>query len=180
MDRRDFLKIASTAGLGVAAASLPFSEAKAVEYKGTFWVTINAGGGWDVTSFCDPKGAKGNAPGDDPEPMNHYLAKDIGTAVGSNSGMKYAPDPAGANKAFFDKYCKDLMVLNSVDTSTNSHEVGSRVTWSGTLVENKASFAALVAGAYGGSLPMAYITNGGYDVAAGVVAVTRVNNPDAI
>jgi len=94
--------------------------------------------------------------------------------------MQYAPDPAGNNKAFFDKYYKDLMVLNGVDTSTNSHDVGSRVTWSGTLVENKASFAALVAGAYGGWLPMAYITNGGYDVAAGVVAVTRVGNIDAV
>jgi hypothetical protein len=178
MDRRDFLKIASTAGLGVAAASLPFSsDASAETYTGTFWVTINAGGGWDVTSFCDPKGSKGMT---DVDPMNHYLATDIGTAVGSASNMKYAPDPAGNNKAFFDKYCKDLCVLNGVDTSTNSHEVGSRVTWSGTLVENKASFAALVAGANGGSLPMAYITNGGYDVAAGVVAVTRVGNVDAV
>jgi len=178
MDRRDFLKIASTAGLGVAAASLPFSsDASAETYTGTFWVTINAGGGWDPTSFCDPKGSKGMT---DPDPMNHYLATDIGTAVGSTSGMQYAPDPDGNNKAFFDKYCKDLMVLNGVDTSTNSHEVGSRVTWSGTLVENKASFAALVAGAYGNALPMAYITNGGYDVSAGVVAVTRVGNVDAV
>jgi hypothetical protein len=178
MDRRDFLKIASTAGLGVAAASLPFSsDASAEQYTGTFYVTVNAGGGWDPTSFCDPKGATSDT---DPDPMNHYLASTIGTAAGSTSGMKYAPDPAGANKLFFDKYCKDLMVLNGVDTSTNSHDVGSRVTWSGTLVENKASFAALVAGAFGGSLPMAYITNGGYDVAAGVVAVTRVGNIDAV
>jgi uncharacterized protein (DUF1501 family) len=178
MDRRDFLKIASTAGLGVAAAGLPFaSDAAAAPYEGTFWVTINAGGGWDVTSFCDPKGSTGP---DDPDPMNHYLKTDIGTAVGSASKMQYAPDPDGANKAFFDKYAKDLMVLNGVDNSTNSHDVGSRVTWSGTLVENKASFAALVAGAYGSALPMAYVTNGGYDVAAGVVAVTRVGNIDAV
>jgi hypothetical protein len=178
MDRRDFLKIASTAGLGVAAASLPFSsDASAEPYAGTLYVTVNASGGWDPTSFCDPKGASSDT---DPDPMNHYLASTIGTAVGSASGMKYAPDPAGANKAFFDKYAKDLLVLNGVDTSTNSHDVGSRVTWSGTLVENKASFAALAAGAYGGSLPMAYITNGGYDVAAGVVAVTRVGNVDAV
>lgn len=174
MDRRDFLKIASTAGLGVAAASLPFaSDASAEQYTGTLYITINAGGGWDVTSFCDPKGSTGPM---DPSPMNHYLATDIGTA----GNLKYAPDPDGNNKLFFDKYYPDLMVLNGVDTSTNSHDVGSRVTWSGTLVENKASFAALVAGAYGGSLPMAYITNGGYDVAAGVVAVTRVGNIDAV
>jgi hypothetical protein len=151
MDRRDFLKIASTAGLGVAAANLPFSGRAdaAGPYTGTLYVTIHASGGWDVTSFCDPKGSTGPM---DSNPMNHYLAADIGTAVGSASGMKYAPTPE--NKLFFDKYAKDLMVINGLDTSTNSHDVGTRVTWSGTLVENKASFAALVAAAAGGSLPI--------------------------
>lgn len=177
MDRRDFLKITSAAGLGVAAANVPFaSKAGAgTPYTGTLWVTLNASGGWDVTSHCDPKGSTGP---NDPAPMNHYLATDIGTAVGSKSGMKYAP--SAENKAFFDKYASDLMVINGMDTSTNSHDVGSRVTWSGTLVENKASFAALVASAAGESLPMSYISYGGYDVTGGAVAVTRVGNLDAI
>ncbi|MDI1451657.1 DUF1501 domain-containing protein [Polyangium sp. 6x1] len=180
MDRRDFLKIASMAGLGVAASTIPFaSNAGAAPYTGKFWVMIHAGGGWDVTSHCDPKGATGE---NDPDPMNHYLASTIGTAVGSKSKlpMRYAPDPAGANKAFFDKYVNDLVVLNGVDTSTNSHDVGTRVTWAGTLAENKASFAALAAAVAGGALPMAYISYGGYDTTAGTVAVTRVGNIDAI
>lgn len=177
MDRRDFLKITSMAGLGVAAASLPLaSRAGASEpYTGTLYVTMHASGGWDVTSFCDPKGSTGP---DDPNPMNKYLKTDIGTAVGSASKMQYAPTPE--NQAFFDKYAKDLMVINGLDTSTNSHDVGTRVTWSGTLVENKASFAALVAAAAGGSLPMSYISYGGYDTTGGTVAVTRVGNLDAI
>ncbi len=180
MDRRDFLKIASTAGLGIAAGSIPFStNAGAAPYTGKFWVMIHCGGGWDVTSGCDPKGSKGP---DDPDKMNNYLATDIGTAVGSTSKvkMRYAPDPAGANKAFFDKYVNDLLVMNSVDTSTNSHDVGTRVTWAGTLTENKPSFGALVAAAAGGGLPMSYVSYGGYDTTAGTVAVTRVGNIDAI
>jgi hypothetical protein len=156
---------------------LPFaSKAGAGEpYTGTLYVTLHASGGWDVTSFCDPKGSTGMS---DPNPMNHYLATEIGTAVGSASGMRYAP--SAENKAFFDKYAKDLMVLNGVDTSTNSHDVGTRVTWSGTLVENKASFAALVASAAGSAQPMSYISYGGYDVTGGTVAVTRVGNLEAI
>lgn len=177
MDRRDFLKLTSAAGLGVAAANVPFaSQAGAgTPYTGTLYVTLHASGGWDVTSHCDPKGSTGP---DDPAPMNHYLATDIGTAVGSASGMRYAPTPE--NKVFFDKYAKDLMVINGLDTSTNSHDVGTRVTWSGTLTENKASFAALVAAHAGGSLPMSYISYGGYDVTGGAVAVTRVGNLEAI
>jgi uncharacterized protein (DUF1501 family) len=177
MDRRDFLKLTSMAGLGVAAANLPFSGSASAgaPYTGPLYVTIHASGGWDVTSFCDPKGSTGP---DDPNPMNHYLATDIGTAAGSTSGMRYAPTPE--NQAFFDKYAKDLMVINGLDTSTNSHDVGTRVTWSGTLVENKASFAALVAAAAGGAQPMSYISYGGYDVTGGAVAVTRVGNLGAI
>lgn len=177
MDRRDFLKLTSAAGLGVAAANMPFaSKANAgAPYTGPLYVTMHASGGWDVTSFCDPKGSTG---ANDPDPMNNYLATDIGTAAGSTSGMRYAP--SDANKAFFDKYAKDLMILNGVDTSTNSHDVGTRVTWSGTLTENKASFAALVAAAAGEAQPMSYISYGGYDVTAGTVAVTRVGNLEAI
>ncbi len=176
MDRRDFLKLASTAGLGVAVGSLPFAtNAKAAPYTGTFYVTVNAGGGWDPTSFCDPKGAKSES---DPDPMNHYLASTIGKVP--NSPIQYAPDPDGNNKAFFEKHASELMIINGIDTSTNSHDVGSRVTWSGSLLENKPSFAALVAGVAGASLPMAYVSNGGYDTTAGVVAVTRVGNVGAV
>jgi hypothetical protein len=156
---------------------MPFASkaGASTPYTGTLYVTLHASGGWDVTSHCDPKGSTGP---NDPNPMNHYLATDIGTVVGSKSGMRYAPSPE--NKAFFDKYASDLMVINGMDTSTNSHDVGTRVTWSGTLVENKASFAALVASAAGESLPMSYISYGGYDVTGGAVAVTRVGNLDAI
>lgn len=177
MDRRDFLKLTSAAGLGVAAANMPFaSKANAgAPYTGPLYVTMHASGGWDVTSFCDPKGSTGP---DDPSPMNHYLQTAIGTAASSKNGMRYAP--SDGNKAFFDKYAKDLMVLNGVDTSTNSHDVGTRVTWSGTLTENKASFAALVAASAGEAQPMSYISYGGYDVTAGTVAVTRVGNLEAI
>ena len=56
MRRRDFLKLMGAAGLSVA---LPWPRsralAQAAPYTGPFFVTIAAEGGWDVTSFCDPK-----------------------------------------------------------------------------------------------------------------------------
>lgn len=175
MERRDFLKMASMAGLGVVAGGLPLAgDAKAeAAYEGTLWITIHAGGGWDPTSLCDPKGSQGMA---DTDPMNHYLATDIGNA----GAFQYAPDPAGANQLFFEKYANRLMVINGIDTQTNSHDVGTRITWSGSLIENRPSFSALVAAHYGSKLPMGFISNGGYDTTAGVVAVTRVGDQNVI
>jgi len=176
MERRDFLKMASLADLGVVVGGLPYADdakAEGTAYTGPLWIMIHAGGGWDPTSLCDPKGSQGMA---DTDPMNHYLATDIGTA----GPFKYAPDPAGANQAFFEKYSSRLMVINGIDTQTNSHDVGTRITWSGSLLENRPSFAALVAAHYGSKLPMGFISNGGYDVTGGVVAVTRVGDQNVI
>jgi len=176
MERRDFIKMASLAGLGVVVGGLPLAndaKAEGTAYTGPLWIMIHAGGGWDPTSLCDPKGSQGMA---DTDPMNHYLATDIGTA----GAFKYAPDPAGANQLFFEKYASRLMVINGIDTQTNSHDVGTRITWSGSLIENRPAFAALVAAHHGSTLPMGFISNGGYDVTAGVVAVTRVGDQNVI
>lgn len=166
MERRDFLKLASMAGLGVAFAGPLAGRASAADpYTGKLFLFIHASGGWDPTSFCDPKGSQG---ADDADPMNHYLATDIEAA----GNIKYAP--VGGNQAFFQKYYERLLVVNGIDVSTNSHDAGTRVTWCGTLREGKPSFGALLAGVYGPTLPMAYISNGGYDYTAGVAAITRV------
>jgi len=180
MERRDFLKLASMAGLGVAVGNIPFMRgAKAAEpYTGPLWIMLHAGGGWDVTSFCDPKGA--SSP-DEMDPMNNYLASEIKSA-GPGGVIKYAPpqNVGGPTDLFFTTHGDKILVINGIDCATNSHDVGTRVTWSGTLMENRPSFAALVAGAAAPDQPMAFISNGGYDSTAGVVAATRVGNIDAI
>ncbi|MEW5848678.1 MAG: DUF1501 domain-containing protein [Myxococcota bacterium] len=172
MDRRDFLKAAAAAGLAVVA---PFATRKlrAEPYTGTFWILVNASGGWDPTGFCDPKGAQS---ADEQNPMNrNYLAADIRTAGGGSSPIRYAP--IGGNEAFFEKYYQRLLVINGVDTATNGHDSGSRFTWSGKLIEGFPSFGALVASAAARDKPMSFISNGGYDVTSGLVAPTRSSNP---
>ena len=173
MLRRDFLKVASLAGVAViGGVELVVHDARADgPYKGPLFLQVHASGGWDPTSFCDPKGCTDPK---DPKRVNNYLSKDIGQA----GSIRYAP--VAANEAFFQKHHAKLCVVNGVDNATNSHDVGTRHTWSGSLLENRPAFGALAAGAFSPTSPLAFITNGGYDVTAGVVPLTRVGNLEAI
>ncbi|WP_437668553.1 DUF1501 domain-containing protein [Sorangium sp. So ce131] len=170
MERRDFLKLASMAGLGVVAAGALSRDAAAADpYSGPLWINVHAGGGWDPTSLCDPKGAQSAAEQETRDAMNRsYLAADIGDA----GNLRFAP--VGALPAFFKKHYSRLLVINGIDTGTNSHDAGVRNTWSGTLRDGKPGFAALVAGVRGGALPMGFISNGGYETTANLVPVTRM------
>ena len=189
MDRRKFLSLASLAGLAVASPDafgrpgrpedLEKKNNPLAAYKGPLYIMVNAGGGWDPTSLCDPKG--GNGP-DDPDAMNHsYLTSDIGKTA---SGIRYAPlgdmDRPNYFRDFFEKHDKELLVINGVDMQTNGHETGSTHTWSGRLASGYPSFAALVAAVYGRDLPMSYLSFGGYDNTDGQVARTRSGNTQAL
>ena len=178
MNRRDFLKLAGLAGLTVIPGSSAIGGGgigrpplTPLAYEGPFWIFVNAGGGWDPTSLCDPKGASSM---DDPDPMNNYLTSDILTA----GNISYAP--VGGNQAFFDKYYQDLLIINGLDMQTNGHDSGARHTWSGRLVEGFPSLAALIAATAGPELPMSYLSFGGYDLTAGLVALTRSGNTNAL
>ena len=187
MDRRKFLSIASLAGLAVASSSAsgrpgtitkqptPLFES----YKGPLYIMVNAGGGWDPTSLCDPKGSRSE---DDPEAMNRsFRTEDIGKTA---SGIRYAPlgneERPNAFRDFFEKHDKELLILNGVDMATNGHDTGSRHVWSGRLAEGYPSFAALVAAVHGRDLAMSYLSFGGYDDTQGQVARTRSGNTQAL
>ena len=177
MERRDFLKLASLTGLAVAAGDSTESYAG---YAGPLWIMIHAGGGWDVTSVCDPKGDA--PPGG--APMNHYPT----SAIKSAGNIPYAPLQLGAlngmaytaNDDFFNANYQDLVVINGIDNATNSHDAGTRVTWAGTLVEGKPTVAALIAAALLPGKPMSFVTFGGYDATDGVTGAVRLGNLDAM
>lgn len=174
MDRRDFLKLASAAGISVVSPVV-YGERGLKEpprnsyapYEGTLFLFVNAGGGWDPTSLCDPKGA---AYADDPERMNNYLTDDIMSA----GNIRYAP--MGGNQAFFDKYYDRTLVVNGIDMLTNGHDQGNRHTWSGRLSEGYPSMAAFFAASFGVEQPLAFLSFGGYSETAGLVARTRSGN----
>lgn len=178
MERRDFFKIAALAGMGVvsthasAGSDLGGRRRRSVEpYAGSFFVTVNASGGWDPTHLCDPKGA---ASADEVSPINNYLEADIEEA----GNIRYAP--VGGNQAFFQTHFERLTVINGIDMQTNGHDSGSRNAWSGRLTEGHPSFAAFVAAAQAPELPMSFLSFGGYDFTAGAVARTRSGNIGAL
>lgn len=194
MDRRDFLKLASCTGLSVVAPSAFAGRDIATKpratfepYQGILVANFNAGGGWDPTSLCDPKGATSDT---DPNPMNgSYLAEEIET-IGN---ISYAPLPYASlfndtamqlgltysMKTFFEKYYQKLCIVNGLDVETNGHDTGSRATWSGRLGEGFPTLAAFAAGAFGKEQPMAFMSFGGYAETAGIAPRVRAGG-DAV
>jgi hypothetical protein len=177
MDRRSFLRTAM--GVGMAGV-LPMSLVRPA-YGATadrFLITVSATGGWDPTSLIDPKG---DALRDDGlGPVNNFSASEIKTA----GNLVYAPysniieapsiESAGHMDNFFNKHADRLLVINGIDTQTNGHDSGRRFVWSGKLEEGYPSVAALAAAPFADQ-PMAFISNGGYDFTASLVAPVRTS-----
>ncbi|MFV8754283.1 DUF1501 domain-containing protein [Nannocystaceae bacterium ST9] len=178
MNRREFFKLAGLAGLTVIPSlsianqgGFAGAPQQPRAYEGPFWIFVNAGGGWDPTLLCDPKGRANEQAVD---PVNMYFEDEILSA----GNISYAP--VGYNDTFFQKYYQQLLVINGIDMQTNGHDSGSRNTWSGKLTEGFPSLAALVAATAGPELPMSYLSFGGYDMTAGLVARTRAGNVNAL
>lgn len=184
MERRRFLQVAGVMGLALMAPVVAREvRAGSNKYKGPFWITLNAGGGWDPTMLCDPKG--GTDPEDRAQVNHSYTPAERGQA----GNILYAPTSYEQNGValmtaaqFFGTHKDRLMILNGVDTTTNNHDGGSRNTWSGQLQEGFPSFAALAAAKAieAQTIPLAYLSNGGYDSTQGVVSLTRVGSTDAV
>jgi hypothetical protein len=171
MRRRQFLKWCGSAGLGLAVpVGLPAWGAarEPAPYEGPFYVVFNASGGWDTTYLMDPKGVEG---------INRlYKEGDIQT----QGAQKFAPNAAQvkegmSNEAFFEKYGRELLVLNGLDYSVNNHDPCSRYMATGKL-DSLAypTFAALVAACRGAEHPLAFLTFGNYSTTGNLVPMARI------
>ncbi len=165
MQRRGFLRGMALAVAG-AATGLRLPLAHGAEYAGKLLVNVQADGGWDPTSFCDPKT---NLPS---EPIiNHWAERD---EIRDAGNIAYAP--FASNAAFFEKYHRWMMVINGVDAQTNSHSTGVVHNWSGRNSEGYPTMAALLASQLAPLLPMAYVSFGGYSETGGLTRFTRLDN----
>lgn len=173
LDRRTFLQLTGTAGLAVTTSPLWTSSASAAEkvHGGPYWLTIHASGGWDPTLLCDPKGRLSTSEAD---PVNSYYQSEI-----MNIGA-FKVAPIEGHEAFFNRFKDDLLVINGIDTQTNSHETGRRHTWSGSMDPGFPSFTALAAAAADPKPNLAFLTNGGYSETGGSVPPTRIPDTAAI
>lgn len=170
MDRRYFLK---SLGAASAFASLPASftlHAAPGDYAGKFLINVQCEGGWDVTSFCDPKM---NVAGE--REISHWARTgEIGTA----GNLSYAP--IGDNAGFFQKYHRDMLVINGIDSQTNSHTAGLTNNVSGRLAEGFPTLTALFASINAPNLPITYVNNGGYSNTGNLVRYTRLENSGSL
>ena len=166
MKRRAMLASVLAAGAGAASWGFRVPLVHAADYRGKLFVFVQADGGWDPTSFCDPKV---NTPG---EPViNHWAERDEARRAGN---IPYAP--FARNAAFFEKHHRRMLVINGVDAQTNSHTVGIVHNWSGRNSEGYPTLTALLAAHYAPEQPVPYLSFGGYSVTSGLTRFTRIDN----
>ena len=168
MRRRTLLK-----GLLAAAATAPgfhLPLVNAAGYRGKLFVFVQADGGWDPTSFCDPKSNTRGEP-----VINHWAQRRDVHQVGN---IAYAP--FADNAAFFEKYYRRMLVINGVDAQTNSHTVGIVHNWSGRNSEGYPTLSALLAAHFAPTLPIPYLSFGGFSVTAGITRFTRIDRAELL
>ena len=166
MRRRSMLKGLLATG-GVVAAGFRLPLVSAADRAGKFFVFVQADGGWDPTSFCDPKANSRGEP-----VINHWAERDEIRQAGN---IPYAP--FASNEAFFEKYYGRMLVINGVDAQTNSHTVGIVHNWSGRNAEGYPTTTALLAAHYAPNLSVPYLSFGGYSQTANLTRFTRINQP---
>ena len=160
MDRRDFLKMVGT--VVPAWGFVPLANAQSPLYTGRILINIHASGGLDASSWTDPRET-------DPA-MNNYAA--AGTPAGVAGNIRFAP--MGTNAAFFASYYRNMLVINGVNSETNSHEDGTRAHATGRLDMGYPTMPELFAFTHGQGLPMPWLNAGAYSRSAGLLPATPV------
>ena len=169
MNRRKFLSRSALAG-AASMITTPRLFAASASYAGPLLVVLQAEGGWDVTSYCDPKE---NQPG---APEITAWSRTAQTQTAGN--IPYAPY---ANNAwFFDKYYQDTLVINGVDAQTNSHTTGVLHNWSGRNARGFPSLTALFAAHNAPEIPLSYMNYGGFGDTANLIRFSRLDNVNAL
>jgi hypothetical protein len=160
LDRRDFLKMVGP--VVPAWGLIPIANAQSSLYTGRILVNLHASGGLDASSWTDPRETDGT--------MNNYAA--AGTPAGLAGNIRVAP--MGNNIAFFTSYFRQMLVINGVNSETNSHDDGTRAHATGLLDLGFPTMPELFADKYGRGLPMPWLNAGAFNRSAGLVAATPV------
>ena len=171
MKRRQF--ITRTALLGAAGLVTPVPKLYGSEhsdYSGPLLATLQIDGGWDVTSYCDPK-------------ENQVGERKITNWSDSNStqvagNLPYAP--IANNQWFFEKHHQNILVINGIDAQTNSHTTGVLHNWSGRNAAGLPSLSSLFTACNAPNLPISYINFGGFSSTSGLVRFSRLNDVSAL
>ncbi len=169
VDRRDFFKMASAAGLVIPGWGLiPIAQAQSSIYSGRVLINIHASGGIDQSSWTDPRGTDGT--------VNNYAA--AGTPVVQQGNIRMAP--MGNNAAFLAAHSTRMLVINGVHSETNGHGEGTRSQATGKVGLGYPNVAELFASVHGKGLPFPWLNSGGFSESIGLAAPTPVPNANAL
>ena len=171
MKRRAFLQRSLLAGAaGLLVPTPKIFGASPDRYSGPLLVTLQVDGGWDVTSFCDPKV---NVSGE--QDINNWANS---AEIQSAGNIKYAP--IAGNASFFDTYYQDMLIINGVDAQTNSHTTGVLHNWSGRNSEGYPSLTAMFAAYHAPDQPLSYINSGGFVQTSDLIRFSRLDDVNTL
>jgi len=165
MKRRNFIQTAGGASIASLFPGLWMSDLMAADdpFDGTILMSIFAGGGWDQSSFSDPRNNTA---------INHWARG--GNNAKSIGKLKYAPWVE--NEEFFRKYYRDILVFNGMDLQTGGHGAANQNQITGKL-SNYPSVHALYAAIKGVNLPIPFLASRVDGYTQGVQPFTTL--PDA-
>ena len=170
MKRRQFLKSLAIGSGAAFAGNINRLYAAPAEYNGRLLLTLQADGGWDVTSLCDPKT---NVPGE--LEINRWAnSAEVQTAGGINFA------PFAKNAALFNKYHQDMLVINGVDAQTNSHTTGVLHNWSGRNAAGYPTLTAMFAAHAAPDIPLSYVNHGGFAASGRLIRYSRLQDVDSL
>jgi hypothetical protein len=160
MKRRNLL-------LSTIAGVLPAIESRKTLAVGSkkFFIKILASGGWDTSSFCDPKM---NVSG---QPIINNWAET--NEVRHSGNLTYAP--FAGNESFFTKHYQNMLVINGVDSQTSAHNQGVRSVSTGRLANGYPDITALYAAVYGSDLALPLLTMGLNTDTSQIIRATVLN-----
>jgi hypothetical protein len=165
MKRRDFLQLASASGLMIPYWGLvPIANAQSAGYTGPVLINVHASGGIDASSWADPRETDAQ--------MNNYAA--AGTPAGVAGNIRCAP--MGNNVPFFQRFYPMMLVLNGVNSETNSHGDGTRCHATGRLEMGHANISELFAYSQAPNVPFSWLNQGSFSISQGLVPPTAMPN----
>jgi hypothetical protein len=160
MNRRDFLKLLMATGMATTFTGAWRVSHAANLYTGKVLLTLHLSGGWDHSSFSDPR---------ENAAINHWATTQ---KAGRAGNLRYAP--MAENADFFNKYYNAMLVVNGIDMQTNGHDAASRTRNTGNLMDGFPSTNELYAAIVGGNLPMPFVRQGGFDGTVGIMPFTAL------
>ena len=109
----------------------------------------------------------------DPSPDRRYnLYTQNGLAIPGSGNIRIAP--AGQNLAFLNRFRDQMLVINGVNTESNSHTDGAINSATGKLMMGYAPLSELHAAKYAGGAPAGWMVRDGDTVSTGVYPATAV------